>query len=147
MSTPPLTRMLIFLSRESQHVVQEAMQAHSDGVILRSPMGTAHGDFIQALQTLSSGGVYYPEDVRRLVNSLQSKDLPKVVEELSEREKEVVSAVAGGLANAEIASAFQISTGTVNSHVSNAMNKLAVRDRTQLAVSALLYRLIDPQSV
>jgi DNA-binding NarL/FixJ family response regulator len=85
--------------------------------------------------------------VRRLVNSLQSEDLPKFVEELSEREKEVVSAVAGGHTNAEIASAFQISTETVKSHVSNAMNKLAVRDRTQLAVSALLYGLIDPQRV
>ena len=143
----PGTRMLIFLSRESQDVVQEAMQAHADGVIFRSSMGTGHGDFIQALQTLSSGGVYYPEDVRRLVNSLQSEDLPEFVEELSEREKEVVSAVAGGLTNAEIASAFQISTETVKSHVSNAMNKLAVRDRTQLAVSALLYGLIDPQTV
>ena len=83
----------------------------------------------------------------RLVNALHSEDRPKFVEDLSEREKEVVSAVAGGLTNAEIATAFQISTATVKSHVSNAMNKLAVRDRTQLAVSALLYGLIDPQMV
>ena len=139
--------MLIFLSRESQDVVQEAMEAHADGVMFRSSMGTGRGDFIQALQTLSSGAVYYPEDVRRLVNSLHSENRPMFVEELSERETEVVSAVAAGLTNAEIASACRISTETVKSHVSNAMNKLAVRDRTQLAVSALLYGLIDPQMV
>ena len=141
------TRMLIFLTRETQEVVQEAMQAHADGVIFRSSMGSGRGDFIQALQTLSRGGVYYPEDVREMVVSPHSDDRPQFVEHLSEREKEVVSAVARGLTNGEIATAFKISTETVKSHVSNCMNKLAVRDRTQLAVSALLYGLIDPQAV
>ena len=140
------TRMLIFLSRETQDVVQEAMQAHADGVIFRSSMGTGQGDFIQALQTLSAGGVYYPEDVRQRVVSLHADQQQAFVEQLSEREKQVVSAVACGLTNAEIATAFQISTETVKSHVSNCMSKLAVRDRTQLAVSALMHGLIDPPS-
>ena len=118
----PETRMLIFLSREKQDVVEEK------------------------LQTLSAGGVYYPEDVRRTVVSLHSDQQAKFVEQLSEREKQVVNAVACGLTNAEIATAFQISTETVKSHVSNCMSKLAVRDRTQLAVSALMHGLIDPPS-
>ena len=119
----PETRMLIFLSREKQDVVEEK------------------------LQTLSAGGVYYPEDVRRTVVSLHSDQQAKFVEQLSEREKEVVCAVARGLTNGEIATAFQISAETVKSHVSNCMSKLAVRDRTQLAVSALMHGLIDPQEV
>ena len=143
----PDTRMLIFLSRETQDVVKEALQAHADGVIFRSSMGTGRGDFIQALQTLSAGGVYYPEDVRRTVVSLHSDQQAKFVEQLSEREKEVVCAVARGLTNGEIATAFQISAETVKSHVSNCMSKLAVRDRTQLAVSALMHGLINPQEV
>jgi len=101
------TRMLIFLSRETQEVVQEAMQAHADGVIFRSSMGSGRGDFIQALQTLSRGGVYYPEDVREMVVSPHSDDRPQFVEHLSEREKEVVSAVARGLTNGEIATGLR----------------------------------------
>ena len=119
----PETRMLIFLSREKQDVVEEK------------------------LQTLSAGGVYYLEDVRRTVVSLHSDQQAKFVEQLSEREKEVVCAVARGLTNGEIATAFQISAETVKSHVSNCMSKLAVRDRTQLAVSALMHGLINPQEV
>ena len=119
----PETRMLIFLSREKQDVVEEK------------------------LQTLSAGGVYYPEDVRRTVVSLHSDQQAKFVEQLSEREKEVVCAVARGLTNGEIATAFQISAETVKSHVSNCMSKLAVRDRTQLAVSALMHGLINAEEV
>ena len=56
-------------------------------------------------------------------------------------------AVARGLTNGEIATAFQISAETVKSHVSNCMSKLAVRDRTQLAVSALMHGLINAEEV
>ena len=48
------------LVRETQAVVQEAMQAYADAVIFKSSLGTGKGDFIQALHTLSEGGVYLP---------------------------------------------------------------------------------------
>ena len=43
--------------RETQAVVQEAMQSYADAVIFKSSLGTGKGDFVQALQTLSEGGV------------------------------------------------------------------------------------------
>ena len=53
----PTCQLLIVLVRETQAVVQEAMQAYADAVIFKSSLGTGKGDFVQALQTLSEGGV------------------------------------------------------------------------------------------
>jgi DNA-binding NarL/FixJ family response regulator len=57
---------------------------------------------------------------------------------------DVVAAVARGLKNNTIADCLGISVETVKTHVGNAMDKLGARDRTQMAVTALLYGLIDP---
>ena len=56
----------------------------------------------------------------------------------------MVAGVARGLTNQGIGSSLGISVETVKTHVVNAMGKLGARDRTQLAVLALLYGLIDP---
>ena len=59
----PTCQLLIVLLRETQVVVQEAMQAYADAVIFKSSPGTGKGDFVQALQILSEGGVYLPEEI------------------------------------------------------------------------------------
>ena len=141
----PTCQLLILLVRETQAVVQEAMLAHADAVVFKSSLGTGRGDFIQALETLAEGGVCFPEEIRRL-GAAQAPPpyLPPLVEELTERELEVVAAVARGLTNAAIATSLGISVETVKTHVVNAKDKLGAGDRTQLAVMALLYGLIDP---
>ena len=141
----PTCQLLIVLVRETQAVVQEAMEAHADAMIFKSSLGTGKGDFIQALNTLAAGGVYFPEEIRRLgAAQAPNPNLPPLIEDLSERELEVVTGVARGLTNPAIASSLGISTETVKTHVVNAKDKLGASDRTQLAVMALLYGLIDP---
>ncbi len=142
----PTCQLLIVLVRETQAVVQEAMEAFADGVIFKSSLGTGRGDFIQALQTIAQGGVYYPNEIRRLGFQTPRSELPALVEELSEREVEVVEAVARGLTNKSVADALGISVETVKTHVMNAMGKIGARDRTQLAVMAMVYGLIDPMA-
>lgn len=138
-------QMLIVLVRETQDVVQEALAAFADGVIFKSSLGSGHGDLISALRTIAEGGVYYPEQVRKLASpSLQRPDLPALVEALTPRELEVVAAVSRGLKNKAIAELLGVSLETVKTHVGNAMDKLAARDRTQMAVTALLHGLINP---
>lgn len=66
------------------------------------------------------------------------------MEELTPREQQVVAAVARGLKNTSIADVLGVSVETVKTHVGNAMDKLGARDRTQMAVTAMLYGLIDP---
>ena len=141
----PTCQLLIVLVRETQAVVQEAMQAYADAVIFKSSLGTGKGDFVQALQTLSEGGVYLPEEIRKLgAAEAPNPNLPPLIEELTERALEVVAGVARGLTNQGIGSSLGISVETVKTHVVNAKDKLGAADRTQLAVMALLYGLIDP---
>ena len=141
----PTCQLLIVLVRETQAVVQEAMQAYADAVIFKLSLGTGKGDFVQALQTLSEGGVYLPEEIRQLgAAQAPNPNLPPLIEELTERELEVVAGVARGLTNQGIGSSLGISVETVKTHVVNAKDKLGAADRTQLAVMSLLYGLIDP---
>ena len=63
---------------------------------------------------------------------------------MTPREPVVVGAVARGLKNNAIADHRGVSLETIKTHVGNAMDKLAARDRTQMDVTALLYGLIDP---
>jgi len=140
----PTCQLLIVLVRETQAVVQEAMEAFADGVVFKSSLGTGRGDLIKALRTLADGGVYFPEQIRRIAASTPQPDLPPLVEELTPRELEVAAGVARGLKNNAIATLLGLSVETVKSHVGNAMDKLGARDRTQMAVTALLYGLIDP---
>jgi len=141
----PTCQLLIVLVRETQAVVQEAMEAYADAVIFKSSLGTGKGDFIQALHTLSEGGVYFPEQIRKLgAAQAPNPNLPPLIEELTERELDVVAGVARGLTNQGIGSSLGISVETVKTHVMNAKDKLGAADRTQLAVMALLYGLIDP---
>ena len=141
----PTCQLLILLVRETKEVVQEAMEAFADAVIFKSSLGTGKGDFIQALATLAEGGVYFPEEIRKLGAAQSPRpDLPPLIEELTERELEVVAGIARGLTNQAIAESLAISLETVKTHVVNAKDKLGAADRTQLAVMALLYGLIDP---
>ena len=100
----PQTRLLIFLRRETQAVVQEAMLAGADGVLFISALGGGSGNFVKALQVTSKGGLFYPGAVRAALRPIG--DPPSRLEArdtLSERELEVVSCIAGGYRNSEIA--------------------------------------------
>ncbi len=140
----PSCQRLIVLVRETKDVVNEAMDAYANGVIFKSSLGTGHGDFIQALKTLSEGQIYYPEEIRRLASQKPIFKKPTLIEDLTKREVDVVSAIAHGFKNQLIASTLNISVETVKTHVVNAMGKLGARDRTQLAVMAMAYGLINP---
>jgi DNA-binding NarL/FixJ family response regulator len=76
--------------------------------------------------------------------SEQSKRQPaSLAEPLSERELEILSRVASGASNREIAASLFIAEGTVKNHVTSILSKLGVRDRTQAALKARELRLIN----
>jgi DNA-binding NarL/FixJ family response regulator len=66
-----------------------------------------------------------------------------VADVLSERERKVLSLLARGLSNADIAARLYLSEGTVRNYVSSIYSKLGVTDRTQAAVLAMRYGLVD----
>ena len=133
---------LIFLQRETPEVVQEAMEAGDDGVMFTSSIGTGNGDFIQALTTTIGGGIYYPMAVREAV-SKKLRSALVIADPLIERELEVIRCIIEGMKNLEIAEVLFISDDTVKSHVSRVIQNFGVWDRTQAAVFALTYGLVN----
>ena len=99
---------LIFLQRETPEVVQEAMEAGADGVMFMSSIGTGDGDFIHALSTTNSGGIYYPRAVREAATA-RVKPAPVLIDPLSERELEVIRCIIHGMRNTEIADSLFVS--------------------------------------
>jgi DNA-binding NarL/FixJ family response regulator len=130
--------MLIAASEHDERVAG-ALQAGAAGLLSKD---TEPAELIRAVQLLARGHAVFPaEVVRHLLAELppqsgREKQLPGRLNELTDREREVVALVAKGLSNAEIAAQLVISPATAKTHVSRAMVKLRARDRAQLVVLA-----------
>ena len=106
-------------------MVNEALEAGADGVMFVSSIGQTRGDFLKALQCTRDGGVYYPEQVRDMARQSSPKTPPcSRLQDLSERELDVLKALTAGLSNREIADRLIVSSETVKSHVSAIIGKL-----------------------
>ena len=130
----PTTRTLVFLHRETQAVVREALDAFVEGVVFVSSLGKGvDGDFIRSLAAISDGGNYYPKEVKAVAGYESVEVLP----DLTERELEVLKVLSCGMSNKEISDALFISAETVKSHVSTIIAKMSVKDRTQAVIKAI----------
>jgi DNA-binding NarL/FixJ family response regulator len=130
----PNTRVLLFLHRENQEVVRDALDAHIDGIAFVSSIGQGFdGDFFKSLEAMANDSSYYPKVVRETAGF--KKNL--ILNELSVRETEVLEALCQGMSNKEIAEVMFVSTETVKSHVSTVISKLGVKDRTQAVIACI----------
>lgn len=93
-------------------------------------------------QYSSNDATQFAQPVDTAKSPAPSTKLPQLPEQLSPREREVLSLVVEGLSNQEIADKLFISLATAKTHVRNILNKLAVDDRTQAAVSAMRRGLV-----
>ena len=129
----PKTSVLLFLHRENQEVVRDALDAQIDGVIFVSSIGRGvDGDLFKSLTAIANGESYYPKEVREMAGFEES-----ILSELSEREIEVLEALCQGMSNREIAEVMIVSPETVKTHVSTVISKLGVKDRTQAVITAI----------
>jgi DNA-binding NarL/FixJ family response regulator len=136
---PPAPRVLILTTFDLDEYVFEALRAGASGFALKSrPLE----ELLSAIRTVAAGeALLAPSVTRRLIAHFTEGDrAPRRtlagLEELTEREREVLSLVARGLSNAELAEALHVSLPTVKTHVSRILTKLGARDRTQLVVLA-----------
>ena len=137
--TPSPPRVLILTTFDLDKYVFEALRAGASGFALKSrPLD----ELLSAIRVVAEGeALLAPSVTRRLIAHFSRvgrgpAEGCRDFTQLTEREREVLSLVARGLSNAELADALYVSLPTVKTHVSRILTKLGARDRTQLVVFA-----------
>ncbi len=132
-------RVLILTTFDLDEYVFEALLAGASGFALKSrPLD----ELLSAIRTVAAGdALLAPSVTRKLIAHFTGRarapsKADRRLEELTEREQEVLSLVAHGLSNAELAETLHVSLPTAKTHVSRILTKLGARDRTQLVILA-----------
>ncbi|NTU78771.1 MAG: response regulator transcription factor [Chloroflexales bacterium] len=131
-------KIIILTTFDLDEYLFEALRAGASGFLVKD---TEPVDLIRGIHAVARGdGLLSPGVTRRLIAEFAtatSKPAPGPdLGALTEREREVMALVAGGLSNDEIAERLVVSPATAKTHVSRAMVKLGARDRAQLVVFA-----------
>ena len=142
-------RILMLTTFDLDEYVYDALSAGASGFLLKDV--TAERLF-DAVRVVAAGeALLDPAVTRRLIGEfarLRPRRAPEssLVGELTPRETEVLTLVAEGLSNNEIAERLVVSDQTVKSHVSRVITKLGLRDRTQAVITAYESGLVVPRS-
>ncbi|MCU0491905.1 MAG: response regulator transcription factor [Chloroflexaceae bacterium] len=137
----PSSRVIVLTSFVDDDKVFPAIKAGAISYLLKdiSPEELAHA--IRAAQR--NEAVLHPEVAAKLMQEFSTpRSAEAPVDQLTEREMDVLRLIAKGKSNKEIADALIISEKTVKTHVSNILSKLHLADRTQAAIYALRQRLV-----
>lgn len=142
----PHSRIIILTSFGEEDKVFPAIRAGAHGYLLKD---ISPNDLVRAIRSAYLGRAQlHPEIAQKLMAAVASEGVQPpgrrqdlAANELSEREREVLKLLAGGLNNREIAGKLFIGETTVKSHVSSILNKLNLEDRTQAAIYALRHGL------
>jgi DNA-binding NarL/FixJ family response regulator len=148
--TPP--RVLMLTTFDLNEYVYEALRAGASGFLLKD---TPPERLAAAVRTVASGeALLAPSVTQRLIERFTTAPpdppaLPEpapqaLVGRLTEREREVLTLIARGLSNADIAAALTLSAATVKSHVSRILTKLGLHDRVQAVVLAYESGFVRP---
>lgn len=140
-------RVLMLTTFDAEEYVYEAMKAGASGFLLKN---APPAQLVAAVRATAAGEAQLaPAIVQRMVEEFLRRPAPgtsrpAALDELTERELDVLKLLARGLANAEIAAALFLSEATVRTHVSRILAKLGLRDRTQAVVLAYESGLVQP---
>jgi DNA-binding NarL/FixJ family response regulator len=141
-------KVLVLTTFELDEYVFEALRAGAGGFLLKDEEPV---ELLRAVRLVAAGeSLLSPSVTRRVVEAFAESPPPPGassldgLDELTEREREIVALVGTGLSNHEIAERLVISPATSRTHVSRAMLKLGARDRAQLVVFAYEAGLVAP---
>lgn len=146
----PSTKVVVLTTFDLDAYVMGAIRAGASGFLLKDARAE---DLIDAIHIVHAGhSVVAPSATRRLIERLarlpdtEHRDgaLGKLKEKLTERELDVLTQIASGASNAEIASRLFLSEATVKTHIGHVLSKLRLRDRLQAAVLAYEVGLVRP---
>ena len=140
------TRVLVLTTFDLDEYVYEALRSGASGFLLKD---TPRRELLHAIEVIAAGdALISPRITRRLIAEFAARRdrraPPAALAELTERERDILTLVARGLSNEEIAGRLVISPFTAKTHVRNVLRKLDCRDRAGLVALAYESGLITP---
>ncbi len=136
---PDPPRVIVLTTFGLDEYVTEAIRAGASGFILKDASAS---DLVDAIRAVAAGdAVLSPAVTQAVIKQARDAVLPMVrevpgIDQLTEREREVLEQLAAGRSNAEIAEALFLGEATVKTHLGRVMTKLGVRDRVQAVIAA-----------
>lgn len=140
-------KVLVLTTFDVDEYVYESLRGGASGFLLKD---TDPVELLRGLRVIAKGeALLAPTVTRRLIAEFVSRPQHRridvsAIREITDREREVLALVAGGLSNDEIADHLVISAATARTHVSRIMTKIDARDRAQLVVLAYESGLVRP---
>ncbi|HWS38635.1 MAG TPA: response regulator transcription factor [Actinoplanes sp.] len=128
-------RVLILTTFDLDEYVYAALQAGASGFLVKDATAA---ELINGVRLVAAGeALLAPRATRRLIDAFTGRNRPpQGLDAITGREREVLSLIAAGLSNTEIADRLCLGVGTVKTHIGRLLHKLAARDRAQLVITA-----------
>ncbi|HEY2072085.1 MAG TPA: response regulator transcription factor [Gaiellaceae bacterium] len=136
-------RILVLTTFDLDEYVYAAIRAGASGFLLKD---VEPAELVDAIRVVAAGNsLFGPAATERLLSRFASSPSGRSLDELTDREKEILELLATGLSNAELAERLFLSETTVKTHVSSILRKLRVRDRVQAVIAAYDAGLVSPR--
>jgi DNA-binding NarL/FixJ family response regulator len=137
----PDTRVLLLSMHDDERYFFEGLEAGAAGYVLKRAADT---DLIDALRTVAAGRTFLSDEAQATLMHAWQEGRAEPEDPLTPRELEVVKLIAEAFTNRQIADTLQVSEKTVESHRSNLLAKLGMRDRVELVRYAIRRGLVEP---
>jgi DNA-binding NarL/FixJ family response regulator len=148
LAADPAARILILTTFDLDEYIYEALSAGASGFVLKDDPPE---QLIAAIRTVAAGdALLSPAVTKRVIKQFARSprpEPPRELDELTEREREILRLIVDGLSNAEIGQELYIEETTVKTHVTHILQKLGLRDRVQAVVLAYQTRLFETDAL
>ena len=126
-------KVVILTTFKDDEYIKEAVKNGAEGYILKNQSSDS---IVEGLRAVYKGNTVFEKDVVNVITSMFENKKKKKPEDfnLTEREVEILTLLSEGLSNKEIAEKMFLSDGTVRNYITTLLEKLQLRDRTQLAI-------------
>ncbi len=138
----PHIKVIVLTTFDDDEYIYDALKYGASSYLLK---GVSLNELYQAIHTVLDGGAIIHPNVAvkamkmfsQMANSTMEPETPEGIETLSRNEWRIIAQIGSGLSNREIADKLSFSEGTVRNYISVILDKLSLRDRTQLAIWAV----------